>query len=1369
MASIGRRLPALTVVLLGLVMSLAAYRAASAWDLRLREIDFERDAYIHIDAIQSKLERILVLIESLGRFFAASESVSADEFALFARFSLERDPELDAIEWLPRVEGAERAAFEREARSAGLEDFAIRDLVDGHLRPAGTRDLYFPILRIEPRRGKASLIGFDPLGDAARGPDFLTAIRTGRPVATAPLPLPQDPEGPRGLEILVPQYRMVSSDSRWGPPRSELLGFAVGMVRIGRFVESVMARSYPQDLDLRLYHRVPGREPALIYVHRAGGGANALDRQVGGADLEVSARLHVAGRSLEVIATPAPGYFRGTGSPVPILIFGLALSLILSVLVQSRWTARNRLRERETRLRMFIEHAPAALAIFDLEMRYLAVSDRWLKDFGLVGETLIGRSHYEVFPDLPERWRLIYRRGLAGEVISAREDPFERADGSRLWLRWEVRPWFERHGQIAGIGIFAEDVTENVQAEQELSRFRQIVETSSEKLIFIDPDTRLRVVNPAYASLYRRTPEQLQGRRVSDLLSAEAWAKVEPHLMAALAGEPQRFQICHRYPEGRLRWMDVEHRPFLLDGAVMGVVVSLHDITEAHEVRAALELQQTHLEEMVVARTAELQAAESQMRLILDSSAGGIFGMDRQGRAMFVNPGACRILGYEPEAIMGREMHALIHHSRPDGQPYPAEECPSILAARESRMIRVDNEVFWRADGRAVPVTYTAHPMVRDGRVTGVVVNFIDMTAQKASERAREAALAEAERLARVRSEFLANMSHEIRTPLNGVLGLARVGHRQSAGRKIQETFDLILSSGQHLLGVVNCILDFSKIEAGKMVLERQRMDLGQVVDQALSLVADQAHGKGLGLAVEEQVDLPRSCMGDALRLSQVLVNLLSNAIKFTERGSVRLSIDRDGDDALVFAITDTGIGLSEEEVSRLFSPFQQADGSTTRRFGGTGLGLSISRRLVELMGGRIEVASRSGEGSRFSVRLPLIEPLEADALPRGRVGLMGLPPEESDRIAGSLKERGLDVATFREGADPAGLDLILTGLTAPESLAALVETGVKIAVYRAGGEGVLPEPLPRRVSLLEAPFRARHLIALMLGEDDSMSMAPRPVERLKDCSVLAAEDNEVNRMVLGQLLEAEGARLVCLEDGAALLEHLARVGDGAYQILLMDIQMPRMDGYRAARRCMELYPDLPVVGLTAHALPEERRRCLESGMVEHVSKPVDIDLLVAVIQDYARSLPISSEPGGANSLGRVRADRAADPESPSPSPSAPDESGVAEDLPLIDLDALNERYRDKPGFVAKLAGVLHRTQSESPVRLRAAVRERDWPQLTSEAHGIKGMSGNLMAWGLHRLAESTERAARDQSPQAFELAERLAEGVEELLRRLPG
>ncbi|MDP2809330.1 MAG: PAS domain S-box protein, partial [Rhodocyclaceae bacterium] len=435
---------------------------------------------------------------------------------------------------------------------------------------------------------------------------------------------------------------------------------------------------------------------------------------------------------------------------------------------------------------------------------------------------------------------------------------------------------------------------------------------------------------------------------------------------AALAGDGEyvaEFRL--RSTDGRVRWVLARGRVIRAgDGHALAILGVSQDITER-------------------------KRAEQQLRklsLAVEQSPNCIVITDLDGRIEYVNAACARISGYAAEELLGQ--NPRIQQS---GKT-PPETYVAMWAALSGGRMWKGELINRKKDGSEYTELTIITPLRQpDGRVMHYVAVKQDITEQKRlaeelerhrdhlEERVAErtvdliAARAEAERLARAKSEFLANMSHELRTPLNGVLGMARIGVRDSAGRSSHETFVRIQDSGAHLLGVINDILDFSKLDAGKLVVEQHPFALAGAIDNAASFVAGVAREKGLSLEVTMAPDLPAWVVGDAQRLRQILVNLLSNAIKFTARGEVRLRVAaEDGD--IWFKVIDSGIGLSEEQAARLFRPFEQADSSTTRRYGGTGLGLAISQNLARLMGGEITVDCALGAGCSFMLRLPLPE-----------------------------------------------------------------------------------------------------------------------------------------------------------------------------------------------------------------------------------------------------------------------------------------------------------------------------------------------------------------------------------------------------------
>ena len=531
----------------------------------------------------------------------------------------------------------------------------------------------------------------------------------------------------------------------------------------------------------------------------------------------------------------------------------------------------------------------------------------------------------------------------------------------------------------------------------------------------------------------------------------------------------------------------------------------------------------------VVRKVASLQTSEARFRSVFDSVSEGIFIHDRlDGRLLQANQRVGELYGCDAAAIIGMTIADFCSNIPPYTLQGAAEwlnkavaEGPQVF---EWQARRLDNgRLFWvEVSLRAIELAGQACviAVVRDigerkeseEQLASYREHLEEMIEQRTGE--LEKARAEAEQLARTKSEFLANMSHEIRTPLNGVLGMARIGLQRESGRPAEATFRRILESGNLLQRVIDDILDFSKIEAGRLTLEVLPFALDEVLESSLSLLRERAASKGLRLRFVPAAAMPRRCLGDPLRLEQILLNLLSNAIKFTARGEVCLRVDVDGN-FLRFAVSDTGIGIAAEELAHLFQAFAQADASTTRRFGGSGLGLVISRRLAELMGGRIEVISQPGVGSTFSLLMPYVPaPDEGRAV----------------TVAGSLGEKPLE-----------------------------------------------------------------------------------------GWSILVAEDNEINQLVLEDLLREAGARVHLVDNGKAALEAVRSAGAATYDVVLMDVMMPVMDGHAATRAIHALAPELPVIGQTAHALEEEHQQCLASGMVDRITKPIDPPTLLNLLLLHRR------------------------------------------------------------------------------------------------------------------------------------------------------
>ncbi|UCV12701.1 response regulator [Dechloromonas denitrificans] len=662
-------------------------------------------------------------------------------------------------------------------------------------------------------------------------------------------------------------------------------------------------------------------------------------------------------------------------------------------------------------------------------------------------------------------------------------------------------------------------------AERE-DQLKTVIEAVPDAIQFKDGEGRWLVANSVCLKLFG-----LQDSAWLGLTDREIGQR-QPHLAATLTacevsdatawangGVTRHEDIMHDELTGLLHFEVIKVPLFDENGKRRAIIAVSRDISERKRNEVELENHRRHLEELVLERTAALMETEARTTHILNSSADGLYGIDRKGSITFINQAACNLLGYRAEDAIGRDAHSLFHHSRPDGTPYPPHECPGRNTLTLGQSVRVDDEVYWHADGHPIPVMYATHPILLDHEITGSVTSMVDISQQRATAEARERALLAAENLARAKSDFLANMSHEIRTPLNGVLGFAEIGQRHSHNpERSADAFSKILASGKRLLGVINDILDFSKIEAGKLRIEQTTVVISEVIEHAVELVRDRAQAKQIKLDVELADNLPATCLGDSLRTGQVLLNLLSNAVKFTETGNVTLHARREAEQ-LLFTITDTGIGMDDAQLGQLFDPFQQADASASRRFGGTGLGLAICKRILELMGGEIAVESQLGRGTTVRVSLPFL---------------------------------------------PAGL----IAPSAPATSA-------------------------------------------------SQHPATKPLAGLR---ILLAEDDVINQKVLMANLIDNGAHVTLANNGKEAVDRVIATGRSAFDIVLMDIQMPEMDGYEAARRIQELAPELPIIAQTAHAMSDEREKCFAAGMVNHIAKPIKLDELLRLIVQHIQT-----------------------------------------------------------------------------------------------------------------------------------------------------
>ncbi len=751
---------------------------------------------------------------------------------------------------------------------------------------------------------------------------------------------------------------------------------------------------------------------------------------------------------------------------------------------------------------------------------------------------------------------------------------------------------------------------------------------------------------------------------------------------------------------------------------------------------------------------ADVRDSQARIRRLVESNIIGIGFWDARGGFVEANDAFLHMLGCSRQALRSGAL-SWERITPPEHRELDARQIAQL-------QVPVERE-FLRQDGSRIPVLIGA-TLFDDSPDQGVAF-VLDLTERRRAETERQARQA-AEAANQAKSDFLANMSHEIRTPMNAILGMSHLALQSGLTARQKNYVQKVHASAESLLGIINDILDFSKIEAGKLDIEQVDFNLAEVLDNLAGVVGMKAEEKGLELLYLAPPDLPTALVGDPLRLGQVLLNLANNAVKFTERGEVSLALQIAGRGdhwvELRFEVRDTGIGIEPAQCERLFRPFEQADTSTSRRYGGTGLGLAISRQLVQLMGGELDMRTTPGVGSRFffTLRFALQQP-GASGLPLRHAGLLGSRTlvvddnaQAREVLAAMARSLGLQPDVAVDGAQALrkigaaeaagepydlvlldwkmpGMDgincarrirdmprpraraptvLMLTAFSLDEALRRVEEQGLQVPA-------LLTKPVTPS-SLFDACCKALGL-APPAGTHAERRKGGRLDERSKlaGARILLVEDNEINREVALELLGAQGIGVVTAADGREALQVLERE---PFDAVLMDCQMPVMDGFAATRALRErpALRDLPVIAMTANAMVGDRERTLAAGMNDHIAKPINVDEMFATLARWI--VPRR------------------------PTAPAADAAGAGADfrpVPGMDLSAALEHLGGNESLLARTLQRFLAAERDFATRFASTWTAGDTAAARRMAHDLQSVAGTLGMDGLRQAAIALEEA----------------------------
>ncbi len=1023
---------------------------------------------------------------------------------------------------------------------------------------------------------------------------------------------------------------------------------------------------------------------------------------------------------------------------------------------------------------LLFESTPGLHLVLLTDFTIVAVSDAYLAATMTKRGAITGRGLFEAFPDNPDdpgADGVSNLRSSLNQVLQRRTThrmpiqkyDIRRPDGSfeqRFWAPMN-KPVVKANGEIAYIVHTVVDVTaqelERKQGEA-INRKTQLllqtcIESLTEYLVFsVDPQYRILNFNSAFkeaTAMAYGTAIEVDMNLLDCIGSLEDREKAKHNFDLALGG--QKHVTIEEYGSNERNYFETSYNPMVNDlGGIIGVTVLTANITERR--RREIEM--------------------GRLASIVDSTVDAIIGKSLEGIITNWNPGAQRLFGFSSSEAVGRHGSIIIdkEHEEEEFTIINRVAAGEVLEHYETRRIR--------KNGEHVDVSLSISP-IRDenGNIKGISKIARDITERRKAEeriRAMNKQLEEARQAAdvanRTKSQFLANMSHEIRTPLNAVIGLSHLLLKTDLTAKQADYLKKIESSSDSLLRIINDILDFSKVESGKLALEETNFDLEEIFQKLGNIITYKASAKGLEVAFGIDSQVPTYLIGDPVRLEQILTNLCSNAVKFTDAGeivvSVRMAEDAEDRIKLAFEVRDTGIGMDDVQMSKLFQPFMQADDTISRKYGGTGLGLSIIKRLVELMNGSVSVESEPGKGSRFHFDVWLRKQKHQRRMPAPSVDLrkMGVllvddSPSAREIIREALVSLSFQVTTVSSGIQAIHflknnlhhnpIRLLLMDWKMPEmdglEAARLIRKDDQLrdirimmmctsyaneelyqAVDEVGLSGILIKPI-RYSELYDSIIRAIENGSKPHAETESIrargAFNEDPQEGLHQGDLLLVEDNEINQLVAVELLQGFGFTVEIANNGLEALDKIkSSLHEGrTYDMVLMDLQMPVMGGRMATKEIRRLpeFSTVPIIAMTADAMTSVRDECMEIGMNDFITKPIDPNGMLETIEKWLVKRR-------ANEGSRVPV-----------TGSNETVSGINMEEGISRLGGNRRLYRD---LLSKFSD----NHRQFVGVLKAKWEAGDLDEARRMVHTLKGLSGSLGMSDLHHCSRQLEESIKD-------------------------